>query len=199
VLSKKALNESGRRQKKMELSGLILLIGTTTTPITIAFPDWFYFVFSFGVVVFIFWAGVSWCKVQEICKEFPKIRRALDLISQSLLSHKWIDAHIYVSSGSPLHLTETGRKMLADSGFEEFYNANKEYLFSYITSQKPKSPADVETTAKDAMFYLNPKTTPKMELIENFAYNNGKPTADVLFAYSIEVRDRYLKEHPDIK
>jgi hypothetical protein len=173
-----------------------MIIEAATTPITIEFPNWFYGVFSVGVVVFIFWAGYNWCKINEMCGQFPKIRRALDIISGCLLAHKWVNEHIYVSSGSPLQLTEAGKKMLADSGFEQFFAANKHSLFAYITSKKAKSVAEIETAAREAVLYLDPKNTPKMELIEDFSYKNGRPIGDVLFAYSVEVRDRYLKDNP---
>ena len=166
------------------------------TSITISFPNWFYVVCSVGVISFIFWAGYNCKSVYEVCKEFPKIRRALDLISQLLLSHEWIDEHVYVSSQSPLSLTENGRKMLKESGFEEFFEANKQEFFSGILLQKPKSAAEVEMAAKNLMLYLDIKETPKRELVENYAYNHGQQVAKLLFAYSIEIRDRYLKEYP---
>ena len=184
--------------------GMIMV--AAITPITIEIPDWFYkfftvafSVFTLAFIYFVFQTGMKWSKIKEICAEFPKIRRALDVISELLLVKGWTKESLYVSSGSPLQLTPAGRKMLTDSGFEEFYGSNKERLFSYMASKNPESPAEVETTAKEAMFYLEPKVTPKMELIENYAYNNGKPVADILFAYSIELRDRYLLAHPELK
>ena len=68
------------------------------TSITIAFPNWFYGFLACGILVFVAWAAFNYCKVREVCGQYPKIRRALDLISQLLLSHKWIDDHVYVSS-----------------------------------------------------------------------------------------------------
>ena len=175
---------------------VIIYILASNTSVTINFPNWFYVICSFGVIGFIFWAGYNCKNMHEACKEFPKIRRALDLISQLLLSHRWVDEHVYVSSQSPLKLTPEGQQMLNDSGFDEFFNANKERFFAFINAEKPKSEAEVEKAARNLMFYLDTKHTPKIELIENFSYKIGRPVADVIFAYSIEIKERYLKRYP---
>ena len=164
------------------------------TNITISFPNWFYCIFSIGVLALVFSAGIQWKKVREICAEFPKIRRALDIISQLLLSHKWVGESVYVSAQSPVKLTDAGKKMLEASKFEEFFTANKNVFFENIAAERPKTESEVEAAARSTMLYLDTKTTPKMELVEDFAYSIGKPVADILFAYSIEIRDRYLKE-----
>ena len=36
------------------------------------------------------------------------------------------------------------------------------------------------------------------EKIKDFAYQNGVQISDILFAYGIEVRDRYLREHREL-
>lgn len=166
------------------------------TPITLNVPNYVWWIFSAGVIAVVFFSGYQWSKLREICAQFPKIRYALDIISQLLCSHKWTDTPPYISAGSPYALTPDGKKMLEESNFEEFYKANKKNLFSFIEARNPKSPATVEMAAREAMLYLDPKSTPKMELIENFAYSKGRPVGDVLFAYAIEIRDRYLNENP---
>lgn len=167
-----------------------------TTPIIINFPSWFYALFSIGVLTFIGLAAFNYCKIREVCKDFPKIRRALDLISQKLFEKKIFTEQVYVSSESPVQLTDAGRQMLKDSGFDEFFNANKENFYKEINSKKPKTPFEVERTARELMMYLNLDNTPKSELAKNFSYNTGRAIGDILLAYSIEIRDRYLKEHP---
>lgn len=44
------------------------------------------------------------------------------------------------------------------------------------------------------MLYLDIDKIPKIEYAKNFAYQVGCPLSDILFAYSIEIRDRYLTE-----
>ncbi len=146
--------------------------------------------------MFVFWAGNNYCKINEVCKEFPKIRRALDVISQLLLAHEWTQEHLFVSSASPLGLTPEGKQMLEDSGFEEFFKANKSRFFDYIDLESPQSEAEVEKAMKDLMLYLEEKDMAKIELVEDFSYSSGRSVANILFAYSIEIRDRYLKERP---
>ena len=173
------------------------MILAETTSITLDVPGWFYGVFSIGLIGVVFFAGHTWCKVCDICKDFPKIRRALDLISQKLLEKGLFNDHIYVSNASPAKLTEVGRAMLKESGFEEFFDANKKLFFTYIDIKKPKTPFDVEKTAKDFVLYVDLDKMKKSELVENFSYNAGRSIADILYAYSIEIRDRYLSERFD--
>ena len=67
-----------------------------TAPITINLPTWFYAFFSIGVLAFICWAANNYCKIKEVCDEFPKIRRALDLISQKLFEKGIFKEQIFV-------------------------------------------------------------------------------------------------------
>lgn len=164
------------------------------TNITISFPNWFYATFSIGIIALIFLAGAQWRNVREVCKQFPKIRRALDIISTLLLSHKWTEGPVYVSAQSPVRLTQAGKQMLIDSQFEDFYIINKKMFFDYIAAQKPKTKSEVESAARSLMLYLDQAKTPNIELVEKFSYNEGKSIPSILYAYSIEIRDRYLKE-----
>ncbi|RKY42382.1 MAG: hypothetical protein DRP85_03020 [Candidatus Makaraimicrobium thalassicum] len=106
-----------------------------------------------GVIAFVFWAGCHWKTVREVCKEFPKIRRALDLISSKLFEEDILNEQVYVSAKSPLSLTEEGKKMLSKSHFEEFFSENKQYFFSTIERKNPKTPFDIEAAAKHLMLY----------------------------------------------
>ena len=171
------------------------------TNITLSFPNWFYVTFSVGFVCFIFYLGCNWKSLRSICREFPKIRRALDLISQKLLDKGFFSEQVYTSSASPLNLTPAGRKILEDSEFEEFFKANKQLFFLSITRKNPQSPFDVEKATKELMLYLNTEKIPKIELVENYAYREGRAILDVFSVYAIEIRDRYLKEiyYPSLK
>jgi len=164
------------------------------TTFNLILPNWFCVVFSIGFIGVIFYLGCRWRTLDDICKEFPKIRRALDLISQKLCDLGHFKEQIYLSSASPLSLTSEGKQMLLDSRFEDFFSANKEQIYASIGKNNPKTPFDVEESAKSTMLFLDIDKTPKIEYAKNFAYQNGKPLADILLVYSIEIRDRYMKE-----
>ncbi len=151
------------------------------TNITLSFPNWFYVTFTIVVLGGIFYLGCRWKTLNEVCQEFPKIRRALDLISQKLCELGHFKEHIYLSSASPLSLTPEGRKMLSESNFEEFFKENKERFFSLIEKKNPKTPFDVENSARELMLFLDIDKTPKIEFAKNFAYQNGRPISDILY------------------
>jgi len=165
-----------------------------TTNITLSFPNWFYVVFSFGVIAFIFLAGGQYTLVRRACKKIPRIHEALIMISLRLYELKIFKKEIYISNTSPLSLTGEGKKMLKESGFDEFFQANKKTFYTYITSHKPLSPYDVDRAARMLAFDLDFNEMKKTESVKDFAYNAGRPIMDILYAYAIEIRDRYLKE-----
>lgn len=164
----------------------------------ITFPDWVYVVFSTGVLSFIVFAIYNYIRIREVCKEFPGMRRALNIISYILFKAGLSNTELYVSSSSPCKITPEGEQVLEDSHFEEFFKANKENFFAQISLRGPKTEARVEAAARELMLYLDIEKTPKAELVENFAYNIGTPLPVILFVYAIEIRNRYLAEHPII-
>jgi len=125
-------------------------------------------------------------------KVFPKICSALIRISE-LLFTKGIAKEAIFTTESPLRLTEAGLRMLEESGFYQFYNANKEHLFKLVKFYNPKTPYDVEEAAKKVMLEIDEKL-PHFNLLKSYAYHNGIPIAKLLFAYALYFRDQVLKE-----
>lgn len=162
----------------------------------ITFPDWVYFVFSTVSLSFIVFAIYNYIKIREVCREFPKMRRALDMISYVLFKAGLSKTELYISASSPRKITPEGRQILEDSHFDEFFDANKKNFFAQISLKGPKTEARVEAAARELMLYLDIEATPKGCLVENFAYEIGTPLPVILFVYAIEIRDRYLAEHP---
>lgn len=60
----------------------------------------------------------------------------------------------------------------------------------------PTTPFDVEAAAKHVMLlHVDLTELSATEKVKDFAYQNGVQISDILFAYSIAVRDLYLSEH----
>lgn len=99
----------------------------------------------------------------------------------------------FIFSQSPIQLTPAGSQAVKDSGFPEFYETNKHLLLERVKKANPKNMAELEQICKEMMGAIE-KATPKFELIENFAYQNGMPIAKILFACSVALRDLLSSE-----
>lgn len=102
-----------------------------------------------------------------------------------------------LQSFSPYQLTDVGKKMISDTGFDEVFAANKQDFFGFIDDEEPKLKYDVETAAIKSVFALSDQEY--MDFLKIYFYNNPKRnlqnTAPTLGIY---IRDKYLSEHAEI-
>ena len=162
------------------------------TNITLSFPNWFYMVFSIGILAGIFYLGCRWRTLNEICGEFPKIRRALDLISQKLCELGHFKEQVYISTASPKKITEVGMHMLVESKLKELIDKNKDEFIKKIEARKPSTDYDIEQLAIDIMMSLS--EDPRMEPTKQYAFQNGKDLNLMLLASGIYLRDITLQK-----
>jgi len=165
--------------------------GQNITNITIAFPDWFWVVFSVFILGFVFFLGGLFTKLRAISTEFPKIKTALVRISEILLQKGLTKDFVF--SESPVSLTQEGRDAVKQCGFDAFYQENKKLLIGRVNKKRTKSMAELELACKEVMTTME-NEVPKFDLLENFAYQNGIPLAKILFACGIALRDILAKE-----
>ena len=85
-----------------------------THTILVSFPDWVYAVMTLGIFSFIFYLGSLHSNIRKVIKEFPKICRALDLISVKLKEEGFFGDSIYASAASPIKLTQKGEELLKE-------------------------------------------------------------------------------------
>jgi len=162
-----------------------------TTNITLSFPNWFYGVLTLSATGVLVYIGSLHYQLKRICEDHPKIRQALTRISEILLQKEFAKDLVYTQS--PVQLSPAGQKILDDSGFEKFYNANKQTIKERILKSNPKNLADLEEACKDLMLSIE-DTLPCFELLKNYAYSQGEPISKILFAASIGLRDKLKTE-----
>ena len=107
-------------------------VAPNTHQILISFPDWVYGVMTLGFMCFIFYLGSLHSNIKKVIKEFPKICRALDLISVKLKERGFFGESIYVSATSPVKLTPKGEELLKESKSNEFVDKYKAEFFCDI-------------------------------------------------------------------
>lgn len=114
---------------------------------------------------------------------------------------------------SPMTMTKIGRDLFRESGAEKAMDENYEFLLSELEQKKPQTPFDVEDEALSVL--LANMSHPMFNEIKNYLYykperipftdENGdrKEVRVSMFAVirlmGLDLRDRYLDRHPEIK
>lgn len=132
--------------------------------------------------------------LKKLSDELKNLNSLFAQLITHLKGKDLISENVAFKTASPLTLTETGRGILQKTHFEDFFKANKEYLFSSIEEQNPKFPFDVQRAAESLMLSLDIDKTSNVEYIKDYVYQKGEFLQVVLLAFAIEIRDRYLKE-----
>jgi len=157
------------------------------TQLTIAIPDWVGVFLSLGTVGFLIYLGNLHCSLGQIIKEFPKMSRALDLISYKLKEKRFFDEHIYASAASPIKLTPAGEDLLRDSGAHDFVNKYTKELVDRIKSKSPKTAYDVQIIARDVVENLRDED--RFSQFKDYVYKKGMPLEPIFIVMSIYLRD----------
>lgn len=153
-----------------------------------------------GYLVFF---GRKFEKIDKLEKEQEKQDKKIDEFSTDIATlkefkantEKIIDKEIYKTK-SPLDLTDFGKKLLADSGFNTIFEQEKDNLVTMLEKKDPKTQYDVQEMARLLMsgFIDYAPFTP----LKTYAFTNGKDFAQILRAGAIPLRDYYLEKHPEI-
>jgi hypothetical protein len=111
---------------------------------------------------------------------------------------KFIDNKLYTAA-SPLNLSEEGRKLIKDSGFETIFEKVKDELIKKLSeSRKSKTKYDVQENSRGFMDDFSREEYEPFLPIKTYAFDHGKDYAQILRAGSILLRDYYLLKHPEI-
>jgi len=126
-----------------------------------------------------------------------KIKHNMKVMGDYLTRHHSKFNPAELKAFSPLQLTEGGKKLVKDVGFDNVFNNNKSDFFLFIDSEHPKLKYDVEVASTKSIYVLADKSY--LQFLKVFFYNhpdrNMENTAPTLGVY---VRDKYLSEHPEI-
>ena len=110
-------------------------------------------------------------------------------------TQKFIDSKIY-QANSPLSLTEFGRKLIKESGFEEIFDREKDKLVEKLELKTPTTKYDAQEKAREVMNDLT--ECPEFQPLKEYAFKTGSDYAQILRAGAIPLRDYYLEKHPEI-
>jgi len=111
-------------------------------------------------------------------------------------AQKFIDKSLYEAK-SPLKLTELGKKIVSENGFETIFETVKDDLVAKLEALKPDTKYDAQEKARGLLDSL--KDYPAFAPIEAAAFKNGTDFGQILRAGGILLRDYYFTKHPELK
>lgn len=134
---------------------------------------------------------------EKIDTKIENLRSDVDkLLEFKVNTQKFIDSKIY-STSSPLNLTEFGRKLLSENGFNDIFEREKDKLVAKLSKYPNKTKYDVQENARslmDSLMGYEPFAPMKA-----CAFNHGIDFGQILRAGAIPLRDYYLSKYPEIK
>lgn len=150
-----------------------------------------------GILGAFLYIGKKLQVLEDLHQTTHKIKTNVKVISDYLTSEENNFDHSELQTYSPYQLTEKGKKLIADIGFDNIFEKHKKDFFDCINSQDPKLKYDVEKLAIKAVSTLYNKDY--MSFLKVYFYNNPKRTIkNTAPTLGIYVRDKYLAEHPEI-
>ena len=99
-----------------------------------------------------------------------------------------------VSPGSPLKLTEYGKKVLKDFDFYAVFDATKATLVEDVIAMEPKTNYDIQENAKTVIRQAVDSNNPRFIPLKEHAFNHGLPIELVVPPASIVLRDEVMKQ-----
>lgn len=96
-----------------------------------------------------------------------------------------------VKAKSPLSLTDKGRRVLQESGAQNYLDKNKSILIKEIEACKPKSSYDVQEFSKQVLD--SHKNEDDFIEIKEYVYKNGLVLDHVIMGMAIYLRDYALE------
>lgn len=159
-----------------------------------------FFVLLLGYLVFF---GKKFEKIDKLEKEQEKQDKKIDEFITDIATlkefksntEKRLDNEIYKAK-SPLSLTDFGKKLIEDSGFNTIFEQEKDNLVAMLEKKDPKTQYDVQEMARLLMSELTEHAP--FAPIKTYAFINGKDYGQILRAGAIPLRDYYLQRHSEI-
>jgi len=178
---------------------------------TQTFPQyWGFFVAMILVVIITIWLVINYLKIKGVCDNFPDIKKLLNHVDKSLsvlnsilIEKNVISNSFYSEAHSPRQLNAVGKKLYSESGAEALFTSLYDELLSDLEKRTPASFLDVES--KSLAVLLDKMNDSKLKELQDFAYNhpnfegNALTFFDILYVMSLNLRNKYLEKHQEIK
>jgi hypothetical protein len=99
-----------------------------------------------------------------------------------------------VAPGSPLKLTDYGRKLIDESGFETILRECRDELVERVKVTQPKTNYDIQENAIAVIKELVESGDDKLTPLKDYAFNNGLSVDILIPPAGIVLRDEVMKD-----
>ena len=94
---------------------------------------------------------------------------------------------------SPVELTEYGKKLVEESGFNRIFSENREKILGWVKERNPKNQYDVQEISRTVL--LEYQNDPIFESLKQYAFQHAETSLEqILRAGAIIARDEIIKE-----
>lgn len=151
-------------------------------------------------------------RIDKLDNVISGIREDIAIIKTHLIEKDSKAAKVFSGKASPRKLNEMGLQVYKEFDGPVFLDKNQDFLFRMIDEKNPQTALDVENASLEVLY----------KCVENNIFNDvkvlvynskaitiqekGKEPAeyaitmnDICFIFSLELRDRYLAAHPDVR
>jgi len=98
-----------------------------------------------------------------------------------------------IQATSPLNLTEYGKKLVEESGFNKILSENRNLILEWVKGKNPKTQYDVQEISREVL--LMHKDDVVFKPLKDYTYKHGETSLEqILRAGSILIRDEVIKE-----
>jgi len=98
-----------------------------------------------------------------------------------------------IQATSPLSLTDYGKQLVEESGFNNLLQDNRDLILSWIKEKNPKTQYDAQEVSREVL--LKHKDDVVFKPLKDYTYKHGETSlGQILRAGSIVVRDEIIKE-----
>ncbi len=100
-----------------------------------------------------------------------------------------------VTPGSPLKLTDYGKQLMQESGFNNIIKTadDRKILVDFVRAMNPQTQYDVQECSVKGIQELLNKNNPILKPLKEYAYDNGLPVELLVKPAGILLRDKVLK------
>ncbi|MBU4298612.1 hypothetical protein KJ636_01040 [Patescibacteria group bacterium] len=131
-------------------------------------------------------------KVDKISDKIDETRGAVIEIQDGFRTLGYPMQRI-LKTTSPVTLTDYGKKLVAESGFNKIFDDNRETIIGWIKELNPTNQYDAQEFSRKAL--LDRKDDTLFEPLKNYAFQHGETSLEqILRAGSIVLRDEAIKE-----
>jgi len=132
-------------------------------------------------------------KIDDLEKEFEYVKDSLLLVKGGLVQAGVLKESFLIKSGSPIQLTENGRKALQQTGFLQIFQTKKSELIQLIQQKRPQTKYDLQKAAEEVL-HNNFLDDNAMKQFKIYVYKQGMPLGDLLASAAVYVRDALAAE-----